>query len=173
MPKWISVFLIIAIAHMQFAVCGSSGCACSSKSASDACCSDSTERDHSEHDEDSCHHHCHVQTHRENEHVSHSFNSADQLTCVVEVPRLVALVSESIECHCTCPICIAHRGAHIAANHLITQPRQGHSKLSLAIPAVYIASSSLGFDSVGTVAYVTRQPSSSLSIFDSLCRLRI
>ncbi len=173
MPKWISVFLIIAIAHMQFAVCGSCGCACSSKSASDACCSES-ENDNSEHDDDSCHHHhSGSQTHRENEPASRTFDSAEQPQCVAEGPLCRSRIVESIECQCTCPLCTAHRRAHMAANHLITQPRQDLSKISVAIQATYLTPSFLDFDSHRTIEGITCQPSVSLSILDTLCRLRI
>ena len=172
MPKWISVFLIIAIAHMQFAVCGSCGCACSLKSARDACCSES-ENDNSEHDDDSCHHHCGSHTHHENEPVSRTFDSAKQPLSVTESPIYRARIVESIECQCVCPLCTAHRRSHMAANHLITQPRQDLSKISIAIQATYLTPSFLDFDSHRSIEGITCEPSFSLSILDTLCRLRI
>lgn len=172
MPKWISVFLIIAIAHMQFAVCGSCGCVCSSKSASDVCCSES-ENDHSQHDEDSCLHHCGSQTHHENESASCTFDYAEQPLCLAEVPLCRARIVESIECRCTCPLCTVHRRAHIAANHLIAQPRQDLSKISLAIQATYLTTPFLVVDSHPSIEGTNCYPSFSLSILDTLCRLRI
>lgn len=173
MPKWISVFLIVAIAHMQFAVCGSCGRACTSKSASNACCSDSIQDDHSEHNDDSCHHHCQAPTHRENEQASHSLDSAEQTLCVAEATQCRARMVESIGCQCTCPLCISHRRAHIAANHLLTQLRQDLSKISLSIQATYLTPSYQGLDGQRAVACVSFQPSRFPSILDSLCRLRI
>ncbi len=173
MPKWISIFLIVAIAQMQFAVCGSCGCACSSKSASDACCSDSKRDDHSDHDDDSCHHHCRAPTHRENELEGRSHDLAEHTLCVAEAPQCRARIVESNECQCTCPLCIAHRRAHIAANHLTTQPRQDRSKFSPSIQATYLTPSYQGMDGQRAIACVTIQPSRFPSVLDSLCRLRI
>lgn len=173
MPKWISVFLIVAIAHMQFAVCGSCGRACTSKSASNACCSDSIQEEHSDHYDDSCHHHCRAPAYRENKQASQSLDSAEQTLCVAEATQCRARIVESIGCQCTCPLCISHRRAHIAANHVITQLRHDLSKISLSIQATYLTPSYQGLDSQRAIACFLFQPSRFPSILDSLCRLRI
>lgn len=174
MPKWISLLLIFSIVHMQFSVCGSCRCACTSKSSSEKCRSDSLECHHSEHGEDSCQeHHAHAPALCENQFQIHSDGSVGQLPFLDQLPQRLVRTVASNDCQCNCPLCLTHRDSHIASSHLTLQTRQDHLKLSLAIAAIYVMPCQLGFDSLGAVAFAMPQPCLSLSVFDSLGRLRI